>query len=377
MLRPFSLILLLSILAASLIINACSDSSNKKMTAPLAIGGLSTIQAKATETAEAIEATGTVKARATALVSARIPGTVSRLNVHEGDRVKTGQLLGRLDSRENNAYAAGASASIDEARRNLDDANSRHQLAATTFERFRRLYNDQALTQQEYDTRKTELDLAKQAVSRAESRLRQTEEAARAVGVIADYTRIVAPISGIIIERQAETGATVFPGQPLMVIEDDSGYQLDLAVPESFTRNLHIGTVVYVTIDALGKSFNTPITEIVPASSPGSRTFTAKANIPVKGARSGMFGRGKIMAGTVRKGIHLPKSTLVERGSLTSVWVVGADDIIRMRLVKTGIAVGDNIEILAGLSEGDLIVLEGKEKVVDGARILKTGDSKL
>ncbi|MBV5337029.1 MAG: biotin/lipoyl-binding protein, partial [Deltaproteobacteria bacterium] len=74
---------------------------------------------------EVLDSVGTVRARTSALVSARIPGTVSILHVREGDRVRKGQLLGQLESQENLAQATGAVAAIDEAKRGLEEAQAR------------------------------------------------------------------------------------------------------------------------------------------------------------------------------------------------------------------------------------------------------------
>ncbi|ACD97170.1 efflux RND transporter periplasmic adaptor subunit [Trichlorobacter lovleyi] len=366
--RSYNVVLALTITVA-LGLAGCSDTRHGAQAPPPAVSGLTVTAVKVSDLPETLDVVGTVRARTSALVSARISGTVSVLHVREGDRVRKGQLLGQLDSKENLAQATGAVAAIDEAKRGLEEAQARQKLADSTFGRFKRLYDEQALTRQEFDTRQTERELAHQAVARAEARLRQTQEASRAAGAMADYTKIVAPISGIIVAKQADLGSTVFPGQPLMTIDDEGSYQLELAIPESQVRAVHAGTPVQVQIDATGSSFSTRVTEVVPSSDPASRTYTAKVAVPQKGVRSGMFGRGSIALGSSVKGVRVPRSAVFERGALTAVWSVGTDEVIRMRLVKTGRIAGDSIEILSGLSDGDRIVTAGMEKAIDGARL--------
>ena len=374
--RSYSVVLSL-LIAVGLGLNGCSDTKHGVQAPPPAVSGLTVTAVKVSDLPETLDVVGTVRARTSALVSARISGTVSVLHVREGDRVRKGQLLGQLDSKENLAQATGAVAAIDEAKRGLEEAQARQKLADNTFGRFKKLYDEQALTRQEFDTRQTERDLAHQAVARAEARLRQTQEASRAAGTMADYTRIVAPISGVIVAKQADLGSTVFPGQPLMTIDDEGSYQLELAIPESQVRAVHAGTAVQVQIDATGSSFSTRVAEVVPASDPASRTYTAKVAVPQKGVRSGMFGRGSIALGSSVKGVRVPRTAVFERGALTAVWSVGTDEVIRMRLVKTGRIVGDSIEILSGLADGDRIVTAGMEKAVDGARLqTATGGAK-
>jgi len=366
--RSYSSVLVCLIMVG-LAVTGCSDSKHGVTAAPATVSGLTVTAVKVSDLPETLDVVGTVRARTSAMVSARISGTVSVLHVREGDRVRKGQVLGQLDSKENLAQATGAVAAIDEAKRGVEEAQARQKLADSTFSRFKKLYDEQALTRQEFDTRQTERDLAHQAVARAEARLRQTQEASRAAGAVADYTKLVAPISGIIVAKQADLGSSVFPGQPLMTIDDEGSYQLELAIPESQVRAVRGGTTVQVQIDATGSSFVAQVAEVVPTSDPASRTYTAKVTIPQKGVRSGMFGRGSIALGSSVKGVRVPRSAVFERGALTAVWSVGTDEIIRMRLVKIGRIVGDSIEILSGLADADRIVTVGMEKAIDGARL--------
>lgn len=341
----------------------------KAVVAGTAVKGAVVETVRSAAVPESLEAAGTVKARMSAVVSARIAGTVSVVRVREGDRVRKGELLVRLDAQENMATAAMASAGSDEAQRGLDEALARKKLTDVTFERYQNLYKEQAVTRQEFDTRQTEKELAAQGVARAEARLRQAREGARAASAMAGYTRIVAPISGVISFKQVDLGTTVFPGQSLMTIEDDGSYQLDLAVPESLAPRIRPGTPVQVALDALNMNFGARIAEVVPSADPGSRTFTVKILLAQKGLKSGMFGRGAISLGTSVNRIVVPKKAVVERGALTSVWVVAADKTVRMRLVKTGKTVNDRAEIVSGLTDGERVVTDGLEKVSEGTRI--------
>ena len=211
--------------------------------------------------------------------------------------------------------------------------------------------------------------MALQGVERAEARLRQAQQGAKASTTMSDYTRIVAPISGVIASKQADLGATVFPGQPLMTIEDDGSYQLELALPENIASKVKPGTPVQVTLDAVASSFAAKIAEVVPTADPASRTFVAKIALNQKGLKSGMFGRGALSLGTTINGITVPKKAVVERGAMTIVWAVDKDSIARMRIVKIGRTAGDRVEVLSGLSDGDRVAVSGVEKVSEGAKV--------
>jgi multidrug efflux system membrane fusion protein len=333
------------------------------------VKGVSLETVKSVAVPELLDVVGSVRARTSAVVSTRIPGSIGVLRVREGDRVKKGQLLAQLDAQENQATAAVATAAIDEARRGVDEALSRKKLADTTFDRYQNLFNEQAVSRQEFDVKQTEKDLALQGAARAESRLRQARQGAKASTTMSDYTRIIAPISGVIASKQADLGATVFPGQPLMTIEDDGSYQLELALPESIATKVKPGTPLQVTLDAVGSSFAAKIAEIVPTADSVSRTFVAKIALNQKGLKSGMFGRGAISLGTTVSGITVPKTAVIERGALTIVWAVEKDNSARMRIVKVGRETGERVEILSGLSEGDRVVVTGAQKVTEGAKV--------
>jgi multidrug efflux system membrane fusion protein len=357
----------------ALALTGCSGkehSPGTTQTQPAAvITGLTIETVKSAPVTEMQELVGTVHARTSAVISTRIPGTVSILRVREGDRIMKGQLLAQLDAQENQASAAAASAGIDEARRGLDEALSRKRLADTTFDRYQKLFTEQAVSRQEFDVKQSERDLAAQGAARAEARLKQAQEGARATGIIADYTRITSPLSGIVTRRQADLGATVFPGQPLMTIEDEGSYQLELAIPENMAALVRSGTPVQVTLDSLGSSFAAHIAEIVPSADPASRTFTAKIALTQKGLKTGMFGRGTVSLGRTVNGMLVSRKAVVDHGALTSVWIVDKENIARMRLVKVGKTVGDRVEILSGLTDGERLVVSGAERVHEGSQV--------
>ena len=363
----------LSCVATALICTGCTqkthDAAGKPAEPTAVVKGVTSATVSTISVPETLELVGTVRARTSAVVSTRIPGTVSILRVREGDRVKKGQLLLQLDAQENQATAAAATAGIDEAQRGVEEVLSRKKLADTTFERYQKLFNEQAISRQEFDAKQSERDVATQGVARAEARLRQAREGSRAAATMADYTRIVAPISGIITSKQADLGATVFPAQPLMTIEDEGSYQLELAIPESMVSKVKPGTAVQVTLDAMGSPFAARIAELVPAADPASRTFNAKVNLSQKGLKSGLFGRATLALDSSASGMLLAKKALSERGALTAVWTLDKDNTAHMRLVKVGKTIGDKVEILAGLSDGERVVIFGGEKVSEGAKV--------
>lgn len=332
----------------------CSDRGEESRPAHPVVKGVRLERVELLPVSETFAATGTVSARNSAQLSARIQGTVSAVHAKAGDRVRRGSLLLTLEAAESAATAAAAAHAVEE-------AAARKELADVTFERFSRLYREQAVTRQELDTRRAERDTASRALARA-------RETARAAGTVAGYTRVTAPISGIVTARTVDLGATVFPGMPLLTVEEEGGYRLEVAAPESLLGRVKPGQAVPVSLDDGAVIASGKVAEIVPRVDPVSRTFVVKLDINSAGLRSGSFGRAMFPVGE-KRAILLPRSALVEQGQLVSAWVVDGGNIARMRLVKPGPVHGDRVEILAGLAQGDRVVVGGAEKVTDGARI--------
>jgi RND family efflux transporter MFP subunit len=294
---------------------------------------------------------------------------IAVLKVKEGDRVKKGSLLAVLDAKENLANADAAGSAVEEAKRAVDEALARKNLAVTQFERYRNLFKSDVVSRQEFEVKETEKELAIQGVARAQARLKQAQEQSKSAGAVADYTRMLAPISGIITARSADLGATVFPGQPVFTIEDEGGYQLELALPESAVAKIRPGTAVTIAIDAVGSKITASIAEIVPSADPASKTFTAKVPLAVKGVRSGMFGTGSIAIGAALDKIAVPRASIVERGAISYLWVVDSANIAKLRIVKTGKSSSDRTEIISGISAGERIAVSGLDKLLDGAKV--------
>lgn len=360
----------LALTAVLVVVSGCSDRGKEEETSgrPPVVRGVIVTQVAAAAVPDQLEAVGTVKARNSSQIAARIAGTVTALHAKEGDRVTKGKLLATLEAAESTAGAAAAAAGVEEARRGVDEARARKKLADTTFERFNKLFQEQAVTRQEFDSRQTEKELADQGVARAEARLTQALQSSRAAGAVAGYTRITAPLAGIVTAKAVDVGMTVFPGTPLLTVEEEGNYRLEVAVPESLLGKIKAGMTARVVIDGVATNLTGRVAEVVPTADPISRTFTVKLDVGAKGLRSGMYGKASFPVGE-RQGVLVPKSAVMERGALTAIWVVDRESIARLRLVKTGRELGDRVEVLSGLSAGERIVTGGVERVVDGAKI--------
>jgi RND family efflux transporter MFP subunit len=187
--------------------------------------------------------------------------------------------------------------------------------------------------------------------------------------VMRGYAKIAAPFDGIVTVKHTDVGGLAAPGAPLLTLEDNRRYWLEVSVPDSQIRGLGPRQSLQVSIEAAAFSGAAAISEILPAADAATRTTLVRLDIPARGGlRSGLFGRAAIPLGR-RQTIQVARQAIVERGQLQGVYVVGQDNIARFRLIRTGATRQDAVEVLSGLTSGEQIVLAGIERVSDGVRI--------
>ena len=386
-------------MALLLLLISCSKTPETTQQMPVVQGAkIETVQPASVD--DYYEAVGTVRARNSSVVASRIMGSIVAVHVREGDTVRAGQTLIEIESREAGIQVQKAQAgvreatdSLDEVDRNIhaaesarDAALANEKLANTTFNRYQTLFARRSVSPQEFDEVRTKLEIASAERERAERLLQATTARRKQVLARIDqakadvsnarvnvgYAKLTSPINGIVTSKQTDVGHLATPGSPLLTIEDNSRYQLAVAVEESRLGTIHPGEQAQLQIEALG---NTEVTgsveEIVPASDPNSRSYIVKVGVPnLAGVqlRSGVYGKARFIFGQ-RQALAIPKTAISQRGQLTGVFVVDQSGLARLRLIKTGRAFGDNVEILSGLNAGEQIVVEGPATIQDGARV--------
>ena len=207
------------------------------------------------------------------------------------------------------------------------------------------------------------------------ARVRQAEASLMGTNVQLGYATLVAPFAGVVTKRHADPGAMTAPGVPLITLVDNSGFRLEAIVPESQMFGLRLGAEAEVTIDALSRTLTGWVTQIVPSADAASRTFVLKFGLPkVEGLVSGLFGRVSIPVGHT-KGLLIPREALWHEGSLVGVLAVDSG-VAHKRMVTVGKEETDQVEILSGLSEGEVVVARDVNRVPDGATVGNGGEAK-
>jgi len=395
-LRRTALLLLLALPLA-----ACGREPGRPAKTPEAppVRGVSVGTLVPQEIQEATEAPGTVKSRTTTTLSSKMVGRILAMTVQEGAEVTVGQLLVELDAQDILAQLRRAEAGLREAEAAVSEADrtiaavtaarvaaeSQRDLAATTLARYQQLLDRKSVAPQEYDQVAARHKAAAADVDRvvaegqvaqarrqqALARIESAKAEIAAVQVMRGYAKIVAPMAGVVVAKQADVGALAAPGAPLLTLEDGQRYWLDAAVPESLLPAVHRGQSLRIAVEAAGLATTAIVGEILPAADPATRTALVRLALPAKrGLRSGLFGRVWIPAGR-RQILQVPARAVVDRGQLQGVYVVGSDRIARFRLIRTGATRPGGVEVLSGLGAGEQVVLTGVERVQDGARIEK------
>lgn len=353
----------------------CADKKTEHATAaresePAAVSGVK-IAAVATESVPLVrELAGSVQAAAVSQVSARIMAQALAVTVSEGESVARGQLLVRLDDRELQAKVRQAESGKRQAEAGLKQAQAQRDLAAATHRRFAALLEGRAVSRQEYEQVAAQESVAAAAVAQAESAVAQAASAVEEAQTWLAFAAVHAPAAGRVTARHIDPGSMATPGAPLFVIEQQGRLRLELPVDSTLSGAVVRGTPLLVDVEAAGFTATVPVTDVVSAADPVSRTFLVKADLPAHpGLRSGQYARVTLTIGA-RETVTLPDTALVRRGQLDGVFVLEAGDRLAYRIVQTGRETGTGRrEVLSGVSAGERIAVAGVERARDGARV--------
>jgi len=287
------------------------------------------------------EVVGTVRPTVTARISAKISGVVAELPLVVGQIVKPGDFVAQLEAREIRAQ-------VDQAKAVLDQATA--DLA-----RVAKLLEQQVSTPRDFEA----------AQMRAKVAQAQVDEAQVMVG----YLRLTAPFGGVIVAKLAEAGDLATPGRPLVELAELGAMRLEAFVPEVTAGTLRLGQTCEIQLAALARTLTGSVAEIAPVADPASRTFLVKFSLPPDpDLRAGHYGRVRIPVAETRT-LVVPAATLAPYGQLETVFSVTPKQTARLRLVRTGKRLGEQREILAGLSAGEQVIVAPPPGLVDGQAV--------
>lgn len=292
--------------------------------------GAKTVSVRSVKTPSLVEVIGTAASERQVSVSTRIPATIDAMLASAGNAVTNGQILATLDDRDIREQMGAAEAQFKQAESEYNRTVKLFEKGATT---------DQARV------------AALSAFEAAQARLQQMR-------VVLSYTVVVSPIDGVVTDRRMEAGDLAAPGQVLMTVYDPRQMRLNVAVPGRLLQKFPRNQAVEVRLDGGEAAIQGIVREIVSEIDPLSRTQLVKVHLTQNGLviLPGSYGRIRVES-DVHDSMWIPSAALYRVGQQELVQVIVNGRAIR-RVVRTGGEQGGQVEVLAGLADGEIILLE-------------------
>jgi multidrug efflux system membrane fusion protein len=297
-----------------------------------------------------------------ALASVGSPGAIHK--VQEGDWVKAGTVLAVVrESDYETQVAAGKAA--------LAEALAASKQAQLDFDRAQKLLAENSIARAELDTQSARLDTAKARVEGAQARIREAQQA------LADC-RLRAPIDGVVLKRPIEVGSLVSPGTLGFVVADTTSVKAVFGAPDHLVEKLKAGASLDVTFEAVPGTFTATISRIAPSADPKSRVFDIEATVPnpTDQLKVGMIAKLVVRdAALAEDTLVLPLTAVVRsphdwRGyAAFVVESIDGRDKARVRDVKLGEVIGNQVIVTDGLKLRERVVSMGATLLVDGAPV--------
>jgi RND family efflux transporter MFP subunit len=357
------------LVVSSLMISGCHHSESALQSS------VQTVQARVVESQlqqvpQSVAATGTIHAQKTAIISSQVTGRIQQMLVREGDSVRAGQTLVVLDGAVLRASVDQSHAAAKSALSNQLAAQTDAKLAASTLERYRQLQSEKSVSPQELDevSRRAETATARYEAARMQTIAAQAQE--NGTRATQGYTHLRASFFGIVTARMADPGTIASPGVPLLQVDQAGALQLQAAVDESAIGAIRKGMKVNVRIAGVSSADTMgTVAAIFPAADPSSHSFTVKIDLPSSHSlHAGVYGTAEFTTGT-RQVMLVPRSAVVQHGSLVCAYVLDGQGIARLRYLTLGAARGNLVEVLSGLSAGEKLVDNPADRDLAGKRI--------
>ena len=312
---------------------------------------VTTITAQQQNFVHYLELQGVVKTKQNVLIYPEMQGTLQRVYVKEGQRVSKGQILATIDD--------GGLGS------QLEQLKTQAELAKTTFERQKRLWEQKIGSEIQYLQAKTNFDAAENAVKQLQSQLGKST--------------IRAPFSGIIDDVIKDQGTVVAPGQASEVfrIVNLSNMYIQVDVPETYISEITKGKEAKVYFPVLGDTIITKIRETGNFINPSNRSFSVEIPVPNKNGtiKPNLTAKVRLNDYSSENAILIPQSIISENAEgeqytyITSEPNADSQAIVTRSIITTGKTQEGYVEVLTGITDGNYIVQEGARTVKDGQKV--------
>jgi RND family efflux transporter MFP subunit len=330
---------------------------------------------------------GNIEALTEAPVLARASGYLKQRYVDIGDRVTEGQTLAEIEAPELDRQILQAKSALDQANSGAQQAEAalkqgqtNEELARVTAERWRNLAAKGVVSRQENDTYQAQWAAQQanvEALGKAIAAARSNASAAQAnlerLNTLKDYLTVRAPFAGVITLRNVDVGALITEGSTLLFRVAQAGrLRTYVNVPQSEAGSVRLGQAATLTVaDLPGLKFPGTVTRTSDALDPATRTLLAEVQLVNPDARlvPGMYAQVDLSVVRNQPSLTIKGDTLVVRADGPQVAVVDADGKVHYARIRLGRDYGDRLEVLAGLEEGQRVVVNPSDLVREGAKV--------
>ena len=351
-----------AVIGGSVALRAARKGQEAGANAPVALefapGDLAQVEMKAL--ARWLPVSGALQPVNQATVKAKVSGDVRYIAVREGETVRAGQVLARIDTADLEARLAERVGAFESAKAQL-------AMAEKTSASNQTLLRQNFISQNAFDNSESSLSVAKGSMKSAEAQVQLAQNALRDAVV-------VAPLAGIVAKRHVQPGEKVAFDSPLVTVVDLREMELQAAVPSVDVPELAIGMPVDLTIDGFGeRRFSGRVERINPATEAGTRAILVYVGVPNadRSLRGGMFATGRVALATAVPVPTLPQAAVRTEAGQTFVWTIDASKLVR-RIVVIGRRDDEagRIEVKTALPTGAPILAARFDNLKDGAPAL-------
>jgi HlyD family secretion protein len=319
---------------------------------------------------------GNLIGEATVDVAPKTGGRLTSITVKLGDRVRRGQVIGKIEDREivEQVNQAQASHKVGEAtiRQREADLN----LALTNVERSRNLFNRQLLPRQTLDDAEARYTSSVAQVDLARAQLAQSQARLQELRINLGNTNVISPVDGFVAKRNVDAGAWVSQNAPLVSVVDISSLRLVANIVEKDLRMVGVGDPAIVEVDALpGEKFKGRVARVSPILDPATRTAQMEVEVPNRDYRlkPGMYAKVNLEMEGRDNVLIVPKISLVDSEGQRGVYQPNDNSRAQFKAVKVGLEDNERAEILEGLREGETIVSTGAGALRRNDQLLVAG----
>lgn len=327
-------------------------------------------------------------------VMSKVAGYVKSIYVDVGDQVRAGQPLAELEVPEMADDMTRADATIQRstaehsrAREELHRAESAHQMAHLAYGRLAAVTRSRPglVAEQEVDEARgrdlvaeAQVSAAQGGLSAAEQQIHMSEAERDKTKTLFNYSRVQAPFAGVITRRFADTGSMIQAGtasqlqaRPLVTLSQNNLLRLILPVPESAVPYIHVNQAVEVRVPTLGRSFPGRVARFAKSIQPATRTMETEIDVPNPNLVlvPGMFAEAALTLEEHARAIVIPVASITAQESNPWVLLVNDDNMLERREVNLGIEIGDRVEVLTGLKDGEMAVIGNRTQLKPGQRV--------